>query len=67
MDAEPDWDTLDNEAIMSLDDSWRIEQTLQAVTRRLRGPDRAVATDTVAPYGPAGGIIAWTGMAYVQL
>lgn len=70
MDAEPDWDTLDDEAITSLDDSWRIEQTLQAVTQRLRGPrrvaDRAVATDTVAPYGPAGGIIAWTGMAYVQ-
>jgi hypothetical protein len=67
MDAQPDWDTLDDEAIISLDDSWRIEQVLCAVTSRLKSKERAVATDTVEPHGPEGGIIAWTGMAYVQI
>lgn len=66
MEAEPDWDTLDTEATVSLDDSWRIEKVLCRVAAGLRSKKRAVATDTVAPYGPAGGIIAWTGMAYVQ-
>lgn len=66
MDAEPDWDTLSSEAEVSLDDSWRIERVLCAAAKRLRSPECAVATDTVAPAGPEGGIIAWTGMAYVQ-
>lgn len=66
MEAEPDWDLLATEAEVSLDDSWRIEKVLCAVSARLRSKTRAVATDTVAPFGPSGGVIAWTGMAYVQ-
>jgi hypothetical protein len=66
MEAEPDWDTLASEAEISLDDSWRIELALCMASGELRTPKRAVATDTVAPFGPEGGIIAWTGMAYVQ-
>ncbi|MCV7424340.1 hypothetical protein H7K45_27715 [Mycobacterium yunnanensis] len=66
MEADPDWDTLATEAEISLDDSWRIEKALCAVAARLRSKTRAVATDTVAPFGPQGGVIAWTGMAYVQ-
>lgn len=67
MDADPDWDTLSQEAEISLDDSWRIEQVLCHAAKRLQSPQRAVAIDTVAPFGPEGGLIAWTGMAYVQL
>lgn len=66
MEADPDWDVLEDEAIVSLDDSMRIEKVLCTVSNRLRTKTRAVGTDTVAPYGPVGGIIAWTGMAYVQ-
>lgn len=60
------WDQLAREAEISLDDSWRIEKVLSKLACRLRSKTRAVATDTIAPIGPEGGIIAWTGMAYVQ-
>lgn len=66
VDADPDWELLEDEATNSLDDSWRIETVLKAIVCRLRSNERAVATDTVAPFGPEGGIVAWTGMAYVQ-
>lgn len=66
-DAAPKWDKLEREAQVSLDDSWRIESALCGAVKRLRRADRAVATDTVAPVGPEGGLIAWTGMVYVQL
>lgn len=67
MDSQPDWDTLSDQAEISLDDSWRIERALCAAAGRLRRDGRAVAIDTVAPDGPEGGLLAWTGMAYVQL
>ena len=66
MDAEPNWSKLEDEAEISLDDSWRIEMALCMAAKALAKPDRAVATDTIAPQGPEGGLIAWTGMAYVQ-
>jgi len=67
MTDTPNWDTLADEAEISLDDSWRIEQALCWATKKLRQPNRAVATDTVEPFGPEGGIVAWTGMAFVQI
>ncbi|MEU9805429.1 hypothetical protein [Mycobacterium sp. NPDC050853] len=66
MEAEPDWDTIAREAEISLDDSWRLETVLCAAAARLRRDGYAVATDTIAPDGPDGGLIAWTGMAYVS-
>lgn len=67
LEAEPDWDVLEDEAETSLDDSWRLERVLCAVAKRLRSKERAVATDTVIPLGPEGGITAWLGSASVQL
>lgn len=67
MEASPKWDKLAEEARVSLDDSWRIELVLGRIGCNLRTPSRAVATDTIAPIGPEGGIVAWTGMAYVQI
>lgn len=67
MDANPNWSTLENDAEISLDDSWRIELALCMAATALTKPDCAVATDTIAPQGPEGGLIAWTGMAYVSL
>lgn len=66
MELETDWDALAAEAEVSLEDSWRIERVLCTAGGRLRKAGHAVATDTVAPYGPAGGIVAWTGLAYAQ-
>lgn len=66
LNDEPNWDRLTNEANISLDDSWRIERALCSAAMGWWRKDRPVATDTVAPYGPDGGVTAWTGMAYVQ-
>ena len=63
---EPDWNRLTNEANISLDDSWRIEKALCVAATTWRRKDRLVATDTVTPFGPDGGVTAWTGMAYAQ-
>jgi hypothetical protein len=67
MDERPNWDRLDSEAEISLSDSWRISLALCDAQRVLARPERAFATDTVAAYGPEGGIVCWTGVAFVQL
>jgi len=67
MEVEPDWATQREEALVSLDDSWRIDRALCLAQTRLKSNTRKFAADTVAPAGPMGGVIAWTGMAYVQL
>jgi len=67
MEADPDWKELEAEAELGLDDSRRIEASLGRILSELRTPQRAVAIDTVAPYGPEGGITAWTGLLFVQL
>ncbi|OHU29022.1 hypothetical protein [Mycobacteroides chelonae] len=60
------WSVLETEAEVSLDDSWRIETALCLAATALQKDKHAVATDTIAPQGPEGGLIAWTGMAYVS-
>ncbi|AQT82504.1 hypothetical protein B1R94_02335 [Mycolicibacterium litorale] len=67
IDPAPKWSDLERENEISLDDSWRIELVLRRGVCKLRTPQRAVATDTVGVAGPAGGAIAWSGVAYVQL
>lgn len=63
----PTWDEYAAEGEISLDDSWRIGLALCMAAEALRTPKRNVGIDTVNPYGPEGGIIAWVGSAYVQL
>lgn len=65
VDAEPTWDDYAREAEISLDDSWRIERVLCHASGILQRDGYLVSTDTIAPYGPEGGIIAWTGVVYV--
>lgn len=68
MEHDPDWAVLRDEAMTSLDDSWRLSVVLCKVAARLREREHLlVATDTVVPTGPMGGVIVWTGMAYVQM
>ena len=62
----PPLDVIESESQVALDDSWRIEGVLTSVAKELRSEERAVATDTVAAVGPAGGVLAWTGVVYVQ-
>lgn len=66
VESEPDWDDYAREAEIALDDSWRIEKALCAAAGLLRAESYVVAIDTVAPYGPEGGVLAWTGASYVQ-
>ncbi|WP_409428382.1 hypothetical protein [Mycobacterium sp. SMC-11] len=66
VEEHPNWETLTDAANISLDDSWRIERVLSAAAARLRTPERAVAIDTVAPFGPKDGVTAWAGVAHVQ-
>lgn len=66
MSAKPKWSELEREAEISLDDSWRIEIALCRASAALTKAGHAVATDTIAPLGPEGGLIAWTGMAYAS-
>jgi hypothetical protein len=53
-----------------MDASWRLEMALRNAACRLKNSggdeDRLVGTDTVVPYGPEGGVIAWTGMLYAS-
>lgn len=69
VDADPSWEEYENEAEVSLDDSWRIEQALCVaageITRSQCG--NRVGVGVISPYGPEGGLIAWTGTLTVQL
>lgn len=64
-----DWTAYEAEAEVSLDDSWRIDLALcrAAATLKKSGCSDAVAMDAVVPYGPEGGVIAWTGTLYVRV
>jgi len=66
LEQEPSFDDFENEAVVSLEDSWRIECALSTAARRL-GEERAVAVDAVEPFGPEGGVIGWTAALYAAL
>lgn len=65
-EQEPTWAEYATEAEISLDDSWRIELALCRARSLLSMHDFRVGTDTIVPFGPEGGIIAWSGVAFVQ-
>lgn len=62
----PTWEEYVTEAAVSADTAWRIEEALCQTSGRLKrdNAQRAVGTDTIVPYGPEGGVIAWTGVLY---
>jgi hypothetical protein len=68
VDQEPSWADYQREAEVSMDVAWRIEETLCAAAKVLTRDDseRQVGTDTITPYGPDGGVIAWTGVIYAS-
>lgn len=66
VELEPSWDDYAAEAEVSLDDSWRIELALCRAAALVRALGYSAGSGEVAPYGPDGGVVAWTGEAYVQ-
>ena len=53
------------EAEASLDDSWRLSRAICTLTVMM--PERQIGCDMITPYGPEGGIIAWTTTVYVSV
>ena len=66
MDEQPRWEDYAREAAESMDTAWRLEEAMCVMSRRLRRDDseRLTGTDAVMPYGPDGGVLAWTGILY---
>jgi hypothetical protein len=66
MDENPSWNDYAREADESMDTAWRIEEALCIMSKRLRLDDseRLTGVDTITPYGPDGGVLAWTGILY---
>lgn len=66
MDESPRWEDYAREADESMDTAWRLEEALCVLSRRLKRDDseRLTGVDTVTPYGPDGGVLAWTGVLY---
>ena len=56
---DPNFDDYTNEAAVSLDDCWRLSRMQCALARELNN-EHQVGADTITPYGPEGGVIAWT-------
>jgi hypothetical protein len=69
VDAEPSWQDYADEAEVSIDDSWRIDLALCRAMGKVAQQECGLQTaiDSVVPYGPEGGVIAWIGTGYVQL
>lgn len=68
VDQEPTWQDYATEAAASMDAAWRIERSLENAASVLKAQTegRQVGTDIIVPYGPEGGIIAWTGVMYAS-
>ncbi|QNL30147.1 hypothetical protein SEA_MARIOKART_20 [Gordonia phage Mariokart] len=71
VDLSPSWEDYTREAETSIDDGWRLDRAMcraAALITRSRPPvGSGFATDAITPYGPEGGVVAMTGIAYVQI
>lgn len=69
MDPEPEWSDIEREALTQLDDGYRIDAALCRAMQCARDEHRALDTYMAAgePWGPNGGVIAWTQWAHVQV
>ena len=54
------------EAEIALDDTWRISKAMCLASSHLK-KDHLVGSDAIVPYGPEGGIIAWTSSIYISV
>lgn len=54
------------EAEVALDDTWRLSRALCLVSGQLKD-DHQVGYDSIIPFGPEGGVIAWTALVYISV
>ena len=54
------------EAEISLDDSWRLGKLTCALNSQLGGLHQ-IGQETISPWGPEGGVIAWATLLYISL
>ncbi|MBV9919269.1 MAG: hypothetical protein JOY78_00220 [Pseudonocardia sp.] len=66
MTPETDWSVQAQEAEISFDDSWRLSRALCGIYATLKDSHR-IGYDTVTPYGPEGGVTAWSSTIIVGL
>lgn len=64
-----DWSSYEQEAETSLDDSHRIELALCRAVSLMKKSQCSdmVATDSILPFGPEGGVYAWIGTLYARV
>ena len=62
------WERLDAEATKSMDVAWRLEEALCLAAKKISDDEegRHTGTDTLVPYGPDAGVIAWSGILYAS-
>lgn len=56
----------DKESEIALDDTWRLSKAMCLAASEI-GDEHQVGTDSVQPYGPEGGIIAWTTTMFISV
>ncbi len=66
VEMDPSWKDYAVEAEISLDDSWRVESALCYAAALNRKAGLSSAIGEISPYGPEGGVVAWTGTIYVE-
>lgn len=68
-EPEPSWEDWEHEAMVQLDDSHRVDRALcramQCIERDNIG--HSTLLEAGEPWGPHGGVVAWTQWAHVQL
>ncbi len=65
-DMDPSPKIRGTEAEIALDDSWRISKAMCLASYQL-GDNHYVGSDVIVPYGPEGGVIAWTSTFYATV
>lgn len=69
MDEAPTPQQYDEEAAISLDDSWRLSLAQCRAAALLKESECGLSTalDIVSPFGPEGGVIAWVATIHIQV
>lgn len=68
-EQEPKWSEYQREAEISMDVGWRMELALCIASGQIKKKadvQQHVGLDTIVPYGPEGGVIAWTSQLYAS-
>lgn len=63
---EPTKESDRREAVISLDDSWRLGKAMCTASATLSS-NHQVGTDMINPYGPQGGVVAWSSNIYISV